>query len=311
MKNRVLHFFILFIVFGCNDDHEPLVKTGSFNIAFKANDISGGRGLSLSDASSIYITIEDSEKNIIVDKKISLIKLNDDYLTESIPLNEGNYTLKRFLVLDEKDNAIYGTPVQGSRVAHLVDKALPISFAISPDQATSLPLEIISLKSHTAKDIGYTSFQVVYKCPLSVAVDDHLLCYDGSRYHIAYASVAGAPSFFSLTTSRTRNRNNGYNQIFVETTEFRGPGTYTIRKYDGGSERSTYGYFFSVDINNKTLSEYHSVSGTLVVESVKHIEGTTNGLAKGTFTMKAEDDQGNVVNIEGSFNGLLGMGWWE
>lgn len=311
MKNPVLYMLIFVIGFSCTDDHEPLVKTGSFNIAFQANDISGGRGLSLANASSIFMTIEDGEKNIIVDKEILLIKLNDDYITESIPLNEGNYTLKRFLVLDENDNAIYGTPVEGSRDANLVDVALPISFAISRDQATSLPLGVISLKSRTAKDIGYTSFQIMNKCFMSAAVENHVLCYEDSRYLIAYASVAGEPSVFSLSTSHSPNGNNGYNQIVIETTEFRGPGTYTLRKYDGGSERSTYGYFFTVDITKKSLSEYNSVSGTLVVESVKHIEGTANGLAKGTFTMTAEDEEGNAVTVVGSFNGLRGMGWWE
>lgn len=311
MKNTALYIFILVIVSSCFDGREPLINTGSFNITFQADDISGGRRLSLSGASSIFMTIEGSKKNIVIDRKISLIKLNDDYFTESIPLNEGKYSLKRFLVLDEKDNAIYGTPMQGSREAHLVDDALPISFEITRDQTVSLSLEVISLRSRTANDIGYPSFQIVHKCPMSAAVDDQDLCYDDSRYLIAYASVAGEPSFFSLSTAYTPNVQNGHYQIVIETTEFRGPGTYTLEKYDGGNERSTYGYFFDADFNKKRIIEYNSVSGTLVVESVKHIEGTSNGLAAGTFTMTAKDDQGNAVNISGSFNGLRGMGWWE
>jgi hypothetical protein len=149
------------------------------------------------------------------------------------------------------------------------------------------------------------------KCNLSASVDDDLLCYEDSRYVIAYASVAGEPSVFSLSTSFKPNGDNGHYQITIETTEFTGPGTYTIRKYDGGNERSTYGYFFNVDIANKRMIEYNSVSGTLVVESVKHVEGTSNGLAIGTFTMVAKDEQGNAVNVEGSFHDLRGMGWWD
>lgn len=146
----------------------------------------------------------------------------------------------------------------------------------------------------------------IIKCGVSATVDGEKICYEDSRYIIAYASVAGQPSVFSLSTSYVTN-----SLLSIETTEFTGPGTYTIRSHDGGPERSTYGYFFKVDLENKTGIEYNSVSGTLVVESVKHIPGTSNGLAKGTFAMTAKDEQGNAVIISGSFDELRGMGWWE
>lgn len=149
------------------------------------------------------------------------------------------------------------------------------------------------------------------KCTFSATVAGDALCFEDSRYLIAYASVAGEPSVFSLSTSYLVNGDKGHYQIVIETTEFRGPGTYNLRKYDGGSERSTYGNFYNVDIENKQMTEYNSTSGTLVVESVKHIEGTSNGLAIGTFTMTAESEHGNSVTITGSFNELRGMGWWE
>jgi hypothetical protein len=149
------------------------------------------------------------------------------------------------------------------------------------------------------------------ECAMSATVDNKELCYEGSRYLIAYASVPGEPSVFSLSTPHIINEDKSYYQISVETTEFAGPGEYILRKYDGGSERSTYGYFFNVNTKTKEIKEYSSVSGSLIVESVTRIEGTSNGNANGSFTMAAEDEHGNEVYIEGSFNSLLGMGWWE
>ena len=313
MKKFILYAFILGSVFSCtNDSYQPLVKTGSFHAVFQSNDAEGGRIKSLEDASSIFMTIEDEQKNIVLDKKISLIKLNGDYLTESIPLSEGNYMVTRFLVLDENDNAIYGTPMQGSRDAHLIDHSLPISFTVTHDQSTSLLLEVISLEFRTASDIGYAAFQIQYKCPLSAAVNnDPKMCYDDGRYLIAYASVPGEPSFFSISTDPTPTSDSTYREISIETSEFTGPGTYTIKKYDGGSERSTYGYFANIDVKHNQLSEYNSVSGTLVVASIRHIEGTASGLATGTFTMTADDGLGHTIELSGSFKDMRGMGWWD
>jgi len=311
MRNHVLYILMFVAAFSCTDDgHEPLVKTGSFNIALQTDDISEGKTASLTDASSIFITIEDGQKNIIIDKKITLVKLNDDYITESIPLTEGNYTVTRFLVLDDQDNAIYGTPVQGSRDADQVDRPLPIPFMISQGQPTSLPLTVVGLHSRTAGDIGYASFPIKYKCNLSATVNNQPLCYEDSHYIIAYASVAGQPSVFSLSTAFTRTSGNALQWLSIETTEFTGPGTYTLKQYNGGPEYSTYGSFFIQDGGGKQ-GYYYSESGTLIVESVRPIEGTSNGLATGTFSMTAKDEKGNTVTITGSFSNLRGMGWWD
>jgi hypothetical protein len=309
MKNHVLYILLLAIVFSCTDSHEPLIKTGNIQIALRADDMSEGREMPLVGASSIFITIQDGRQTIIVDKKISLIKLNDDYLTESIALNEGDYTVTRFLVLDDQDNAIYGIPMQGSKFAGQLDQPLPIPFTISENPA-SLPLTVVSLNSSTAGDIGYTSFQIKYKCALSATVNGQSLCYEDSRYLIAYASAPGQTSVFSLSTALAHTEGNGIQSLNVETTEFTGPGTYTLRRYNGGPEYSTYGSFFILDGSGKQ-SYYYSESGTLVVDRVIPIKGTSNGLATGTFTMTAKDEKGNTVNVTGSFSDLRGMGWWD
>jgi len=310
MKNHVLSILLLLVtISSCTDSHEPLIKTGSVQIALRADDTSEGREAPLTGASSIFVTIQDDRQALVIDKKISLIKLNEDYITESIPLNEGNYTVTRFLVLDDQDNAIYGTPVQGSKDAGQVDEPLPILFTIRGDQPTSLPLTVVDLSAHTAADIGYASFPIKYRCALSATVNDQFLCYESSHYIIAYASVAGQPSVFSLSTALTHN-GSSIQWLSVETTEFTGPGTYTLKHYDNGPEYSTYGSFFIQDDHGKQ-TYYYSVSGTLVVESVVPIEGTSNGLATGAFTMTAKDEKGNTVTITGSFSKLRGMGWWD
>jgi len=309
MKNHVLCILLLIVATSCTDSHEPMVKTGSVQIALRANDKSTGRGPALTDASAIFITIQDDRQVVVVDKKISLVKLNGDYITESILLKEGNYTVTRFLVLDDQDDAIYGTPIQGSNGASQVDEPLPFPFVISPDQPTSLPLTVVTLNSSSADDIGYASFSIKYKCALSATVNNQSLCYEGSRYLIAYASAAGQPSVFSLSTNFTHTSDNSIQWLSVETTEFTGPGTYTLREYNGGPEYSTYGSFAIQ--NGDKASFYYSASGTLVVESVKQITGTTNGLATGTFTMTAKDGKGNTVTVTGSFSNLRGMGWWD
>jgi hypothetical protein len=275
---------ILVILFSCKDNAEELTTMGNLTITFQPKEAS------LEGASSILITIEDSLGNLVIDKGLSLIVSNGNYLSESIPLSAGDYIVTRFSVLDENDSILYGTPVRGFSDAHKVDYPLPVAFKIASNKDTSLPLEV------TAR-----------QCVGSIKVHDQVFCIDNqkSNYLIAYSSVDGSPAVFAFMAISDIGT-----QIQIESTTPRTGGVYAFKnpdEYLANDGYGTYGYF--IDRNKRIV--FNSVSGTLFIKSVVHTEGTTNGKAIGTFTMIAKDDQGNALEIKGSFNGVRGMGWLE
>ena len=148
--------FALTFMISCED--EP-AKPAEGKIEFAFDSETGGR--QFAEAKSVLVTIKDNNGVIVYDrKKLSLFQFSGEYLSEPIALKIGNYTLTEYIVLDNNDNAVYATPVEGSPLADLVDDPLPISIAVTKDQTTKVTPQVVKVEGHTGVDFGYATFSL-------------------------------------------------------------------------------------------------------------------------------------------------------
>lgn len=118
----------------------------------------------IEDAHSLLVSIEDSEGGVVCDRKnIQLYKMGEGFISEPLALEVGEYRLTEFLVLDDQEQVIFATPIEGSEKAYLVDDPLPIEFSVSKDVVTTVTPEVLDTEEAIPEDFGYGgfSFEVV------------------------------------------------------------------------------------------------------------------------------------------------------
>ncbi len=217
--NLVLLPFLTFLALACMDDKiMPEPDKGTLNLFFaNVDDEGSGRLADDANPSAIFMSVKDEDGNVIFQfKKFSLIKVGDDYITENIEFEVGNYTIEDFIVVNEIDTAIYLTPKEGSALENLVSDPLPVSFEISPEETTSVTLEVISSTHGEAVQFGYTvvSFHAVH-------IDLGLIAYypfDGNAEDSIssnHGTIEGNPAFVpgKLGDAIHFTNPSGFNQI--------------------------------------------------------------------------------------------------
>lgn len=166
MKKLLFHSLLQAVLFSCsNDDSNQVVyqevkfELGSTNQA--------GRISTEIEPNRILISLEDSEgTEILSDESILLTSFGNSYVSASIELPIGDFRLTSFIVIDEFDQAIYVTPMEGSAKAYLVTNPLPIEFSVTEEEITTVTPEVLSLFEEVDPDpseygYGVFSFNVV------------------------------------------------------------------------------------------------------------------------------------------------------
>ncbi|MDA3824240.1 MAG: hypothetical protein PF450_16730, partial [Bacteroidales bacterium] len=96
------------------------------------------------------VTIANDDSVKVYDKEyIEFYSFGDSYITKSLSLNVGSYQLKEFMLLDSSKNVIWATPVEGSKLASMVDDPLPMFFEVFPETTTHLFPQVVKAKSYT------------------------------------------------------------------------------------------------------------------------------------------------------------------
>jgi hypothetical protein len=178
LKKHFVLFFLLIFIFGCSmsgnnssDNSNTRSSSGQVKFQFSEKTIQSIVQKSTSiwdaykaqvvttDATAILVSIADSSGTTIIDmKKLNLYNMNGSFISDPLPLNEGQYQLTQFMVINASNTVIYATPVIGSALAYLVTKPLPVTFCIHKDVITKLCPEVIDTTQNTAKDFGYVTF---------------------------------------------------------------------------------------------------------------------------------------------------------
>lgn len=151
----------LFVLALSCETQEPIALTpGTIKFRWTEKQTSGGRVNGQHDPKSILISINDAQGATVHQlKKLTLYKFGQEYLSESLQLLVGSYQLVEFFVLDEDDNIIYATPVEGSELANLVDHPLPVEFEITESGNTELIPQVLPVNDgDDAESFGYATF---------------------------------------------------------------------------------------------------------------------------------------------------------
>jgi hypothetical protein len=190
-KSTVFQYFLLITFFiavvSCQDD--PSISeagSGKVQLSFSEALVEGGR---LQQGSlSILLSIKNADGLAVYEKKqLNLFKFGEEYLSEPIALSTGNFQLTEFIVLNEDNEAIYATPLAGSKLAYLVENSLPFDFTIAKDVTVKVVPDVIDCTNHSPADFGYNtfSFNVVKTFPFLVGV----LAYDPNTKNFELTSA--------------------------------------------------------------------------------------------------------------------------
>jgi hypothetical protein len=107
------------------------------------------------------VTIIGENGDILYDKEhLPLYAFGSQYTTQSLKIPLGEYRLTEFMLIDDLGTVLWATPKEGSRLAHLVRHPLPIPFHITPDETTSVDVQVIRTGDHPPADFGYVNFDI-------------------------------------------------------------------------------------------------------------------------------------------------------
>jgi hypothetical protein len=115
----------------------------------------------------LMISIEDMEgNNVMSDSLIPLYTFGADFISEKVELKTGEYRLTKFMVINPSGEVVFAAPVEGSPLAYLVNRPLPLTFSIFPDQVTRIVPEVLAVRDQTPDQFGYANFGIQIIMPL-------------------------------------------------------------------------------------------------------------------------------------------------
>ncbi|RLD76948.1 MAG: hypothetical protein DRJ10_12765, partial [Bacteroidetes bacterium] len=117
---------------------------------------------SLDNASKIVLTIEaqNGESTTYTNSELNFYKMGSSYFSEKIALQVGAYKLSKFFLVDESNNVLFASPLEGSLQAQNVNTPLPLPFEIIKDQAMAVDVEVLCAIDLDPEDFGLASFWV-------------------------------------------------------------------------------------------------------------------------------------------------------
>ncbi|MCK5137928.1 MAG: hypothetical protein KAR19_19230 [Bacteroidales bacterium] len=139
-----------------------LEETGKLQFGLELSDDSELKSVMADrNVSEALVSIAGENGALIFDKEpLPIYKFGEEYTTRSLKLPVGEFLLTEFMLIDSSGVVLWATPMEGSRLAHLVRQPLPIHFGISHEQTTSLDIQVIRVKDHPPADFGYVNFDI-------------------------------------------------------------------------------------------------------------------------------------------------------
>ncbi len=164
-------FLMALLVFGfssCEKHEETGTDPGRLEFSLAADDLQDNlKSTIVNDDSSVYqpykllISVEDGNGNLVLDKEpVPIYKFWDGFISSTVELMEGSYSLTEFMVVNSDGEIVFATPKEGSPLAYLVEKPLPVPFEISANALTGLRIDVIPVGTHPPEDFGYVGFGI-------------------------------------------------------------------------------------------------------------------------------------------------------
>jgi hypothetical protein len=113
--------------------------------------------------SALVVSFTDAGGNSVCENSvIELHKENGKFISQTLPLAAGNYTIVKYMVINASGKVVEVTPSEYSAKASEVEVPLPITFTIVADQHTVVSPQAVLVIGMKAQEFGYTSFQFNY-----------------------------------------------------------------------------------------------------------------------------------------------------
>lgn len=155
----------------CKNESSPVaLQKVQFTFGVHPTAPSGGR-IETAEPVALLLSLENSIGDpVFTSKRIPLLHIGSNLMTDPIDLPPGTYTITDFLLVDDDNNVLYATPKAGSPLAAAVTHPLPYSFVVSNSEVTNVDMEVVDVSQRIPEDFGYATFQINYINTLKVAV---------------------------------------------------------------------------------------------------------------------------------------------
>ena len=159
INNILCLVVVAMLITSCKKEEDAIKQTGEVEFVFSALDNSGSRELEDVPVTAVLLSIEDASGNSIYHlEEVELYKLNGQYVSKPLALEEGEYKLTEFMVVDQSKEIKFVTPIAASKKAYLVQASLPIAFGVNKDKVGKLAIEVLDIAESSPADFGYTTF---------------------------------------------------------------------------------------------------------------------------------------------------------
>ena len=160
LTRTVIVFFMSISLLSCKKDKDQVVAQNRVSFGYQSKTGFGGRAES-ETPHLIRLSVETEEgESIWNDKELVLNAFGQEYVTESVQLELGNYVLTSFLVINDVGEVIFAAPLEGSDQAAVVSHALPIDFEVRDNgQDNVIRPEVVPIsEKSTPGSYGYMGF---------------------------------------------------------------------------------------------------------------------------------------------------------
>lgn len=100
----------------------------------------------------------ESGQEVVSNKKVSLDYIQGVYKTDKIGLQRGNFVLSKFIVVNNKDTAVFAAPKSNSEKALLVSTPVSVPVTIAQSGVHAASVQVLQVSStDAAASFGYTS----------------------------------------------------------------------------------------------------------------------------------------------------------
>jgi hypothetical protein len=153
------------------------------------------------------VTIVDENGQLVYDHEyLPVYSFGDRYTSRSLKLPVGKYHLEAFMLVDSMGVVQWATPRAEAPLGHLVTAPLPVSFAISADQTTTLQMQVVPTRDYQPSDFGYTSFEIEFVDRFCLKVFYNSRCVEEWNDSILGPDGTGAPVYLPMLSIWSNNR---------------------------------------------------------------------------------------------------------
>ena len=176
MKNCLIVIALIsFLGLSSCIEEDDVVITGSIQISL--NDLDRVSEIMQSDLgyyepSAVFLTIKDASGKVVVNNvKFELSKVRTDYLSDSIFLKEGVYSIVKLQVVSDDSTLMYLTPEADSDFADSVRTTLSHTFAIEGNTSTKLIMDVLPVTLGSLEQFGIASTEFLKMNVLTLQPD--------------------------------------------------------------------------------------------------------------------------------------------